>query len=67
MPGKMKKKPQPAMSYAQAQKVIMNRGGAPKALIASLKKKYPEEFGYGGGTRKPVMKKGGKTARKRKK
>jgi len=55
------------MSYSQAQKVIMNRGGAPKALIASLKRKYPEEFGYGGGTRKPVMKKGGKTARKRKK
>ena len=62
-----------AMSYNQARRVIMNRGGAPKELIASLKRKYPEEFqmNYGGGTKKAVgMRRGGKTAygkRKKKK
>jgi len=61
------KKGTPQMSYNQAMKnatAMMRKGGGtkPTALIASLKKSYPEEFGYGGGTaKKPMMKRGGKT------
>ena len=50
-----------AMSYDQATKVIMNKGGAPVKLINALKKKYPAQFGMGGKSGKPLYKRGGKT------
>lgn len=75
MPGMKKKamkkpmkKGTPKMSYNQAMKnatAMMKKGGGtkPAALIASLKKNYPEEFGYGGGTaKKPMLKRGGKSS-----
>lgn len=77
--GTAKKPAVPMMTYGGAQKFIMkemggSNGKKPTALIAALKKKYPEEFNYGGGTMgkrkmaKPtMMKRGGNTARKRKK
>jgi len=74
MPGMKKKgvkkpmkKGTPQMSYNQTMRqatAMMNKGGGtkPTALINALKKKYPNEFGYGGGTaKKPMMKKGGKS------
>ena len=78
--GPAKKPAVPMMTYGGAQKFIMKKMGGsnckkPTALIAALKKKYPEEFmTYGGGTMgkrkmaKPAtMKRGGNTARTRKK
>lgn len=76
--GTAKKPAVPMMTYGGAQKFIMkNLGGSnskkPTALIEALKKRYPEEFNYGGGTMKKrmakpaTMKRGGNTARKRKK
>lgn len=50
-----------AMSYDQATKVIMSKGGAPVKLINALKKKYPAQFGMGGKSAKPMYKRGGKT------
>lgn len=50
-----------AMSYDQATKVIMNKGGAPVKLIKALKQKYPAQFGIGGKSAKPVYNRGGKT------
>ena len=77
--GTAKKPAVPTMTYGGAQKFIMkemggSNGKKPTALLKALKAKYPEEFTYGGGTMgqrkmaKPTtMKRGGKTARKRKK
>ena len=74
--GPAKKPAVPMMTYGGAQKFIMKEMGGknkPTALIKALKKRYPEEFNYGGGTMKKrmakptTMKRGGKTARKRKK
>lgn len=50
-----------AMSYDQATKVIMNKGGAPVKLINALKAKYPAQFGLGGKAGKSMYKHGGKT------